>query len=76
MSLIELPEQTTATIAAIHADTSYLSLLDAIGITPQRTIIKLYRSYRKNPVVVYTAHHSNFALGYDLAASITVTLEN
>jgi len=75
MSLIELPKQTKATIDSVHINDSHRNILEAVGIAPHRSITKLTQLHAKGPVIVQAAHHSNFALGYDLAACINVTIE-
>ena len=74
MLLTELAQHHHAIIEHINASIEEQLQLNAIGICPQARIQKIAQSYGTQPILVCTAQDSRFAIGYDLAAKIKVSL--
>lgn len=74
MQLTELAPNDLAIIEVIDTDDEKQSMLHAIGIYPTAHISRITKSFGMQPVIVCTAQNCHFAIGYELAAKITVSL--
>lgn len=74
VALIDLPDCSSGTIAAINGGYGLVQKLDALGIRVGKEITKVIRQWMKGPVIIRSGNNE-IALGYGMAHKIIVEIK-